>query len=482
MQQALRPLITVIGATGTGKSKLAVDLALALNGEIINSDAMQMYRGLDVITNKHPLEERMGIPHHLMDFLNPEEAWKIGQWLSIALTKIEDIRKRGKVPIVVGGTHYYVQSLLFRESIQDFEDKLDNGDYSGHREAITAKFPILEAPTSEILAELQRRDPVMANRWHPNDRRKIQRSLEICLTTSRKASDLYAEEAANNAGKSTARFSNILFWVHASDEVLASRLKGRVDKMIEQGLFGELDELYKLYKENKDEMDTSSGIWQSIGWKEFVPYLVAKDTLDNDGGTNAEAKKTLENELDRLKAEGIDKTNVATRHYSKSQVKWIRIKLLNKLLADVASLPDGGMYLLDTSDLSRWNDTVRDPAVRIAQAFLNPDIPNENLPKPTEIATLPTDLLKPHKKDMATDRSLWVNNTCEHCHVTAVTQELWNKHINGRAHRQVVKRKMKREQIELLRVLRVASSEAAAPADVSYKEASPDTQTTETLL
>ncbi|KAF3931387.1 hypothetical protein ABW19_dt0200706 [Dactylella cylindrospora] len=458
--QALRPMITVVGATGTGKSKLAVDLALALNGEIINSDAMQMYRGLDVITNKHPHDERMGVPHHLMDFLSPEEAWKIGEWTSAALNTIEDIRSRGKVPIVVGGTHYYVHSLLFRETLHDFEEKIDSGEYSSHRKNMVAKFPILDAPTQDILDELKRRDPIMANRWHPNDRRKIQRSLEICLTTNRKASDLYAEAAASNADSSAARFLNLLFWVHASDEVLADRLKGRVDNMIEQGLFNEIDQLFKVYKEKKDEIDTTSGVWQSIGWKEFLPYLLARDAFQN-AQPEAQNLEETGSEVERLKQEGINKTNASTRHYSKSQVKWIRIKLLNKLLGDKASLPEGGIYLLDTSDLSKWNEMVRDPAIKIAQDLLNPDIPNEALPKPTEITTLPSDLLHPPKKDMATDRSLWVNNTCEHCHVTAVTPELWQKHINGRAHRQVVKKKLKRARIELVNVLNVASIQAS---------------------
>lgn len=368
MQQALRPLITVIGATGTGKSKLAVDLAIALNGEIINSDAMQMYRGLDVITNKHPLEERMGIPHHLIDFLNPEEAWRIGQWLSAALNTIEDIRIRGKVPIVVGGTHYYVQSLLFQERLQDFEEKLESGEYTSHRESMVSKFPVLNGPTSEILEELRRRDPVMANRWHPNDRRKILRSLEICLTTNRKASDLYAEEQGRNADKSTARFSNLLFWVHANDDVWSERLKGRVDKMIEQGLFAEIDGLHKIYKENK-EIDTTSGVWQSIGWKEFLPYLTARDELESWPEDDLESKKELAADVERLKKENVEKMNSATRAYGKAQLRWIRIKLLNRLVADKASLPEGGMYLLDTSDLGKWNEMVRDPAVKIAQGM-----------------------------------------------------------------------------------------------------------------
>ncbi|KAJ6259731.1 tRNA dimethylallyltransferase [Drechslerella dactyloides] len=457
MQQALRPLITVIGATGTGKSKLAVDLAIALNGEIVNSDAMQMYRGMDVITNKHPIGERMGVPHHLMDFLNPEEAWKIGQWLSVALKTIEDIRNRGKVPIVVGGTHYYVQSLLFRESLQEFEEKLDSGEYSSHREAMVAKFPILEAPTSEILEELRRRDPVMANRWHPNDRRKILRSLEICLTTNQKVSDLYAETAAKNSEVSTARFSNLLFWVHASDDVLASRLKGRVDQMIDQGLFNEIDEMFRVYKDKQDEIDPESGIWQSIGWKQFLPYLIARDAFGSIPSTTPEAAHEAEVEISQLRAEGIEKTNIATRHYSKSQLRWIRIKLLNRLLTDKSSLPGGGVYLLDTSDLAQWGEMVRDPAIKISKEFLDPNIPNERLPKPTDVTTLPADLLTPYKKDLSTDRSLWLNHTCEHCHVTAVTKELWEKHLNGKAHKQVVKRKLKKEHIALLKTLKAAS-------------------------
>ncbi|KAK6354106.1 hypothetical protein TWF730_008524 [Orbilia blumenaviensis] len=464
MQQALRPLITVIGATGTGKSKLAVDLALALNGEIINSDAMQMYRGLDVITNKHPLEERMGIPHHLMDFLNPEEAWRIGQWLSVALSTIEDIRKRGKVPIVVGGTHYYVQSLLFQERLQEFEEKLESGEYIGHRESMIAKFPVLNGPTSEILEELRRRDPVMANRWHPNDRRKILRSLEICLTTNRKASDLYAEEQERNADKSTARFSNLLFWVHANDDVWSGRLKGRVDKMIEQGLFAEIDGLHKVYKGNK-EIDTTSGVWQSIGWKEFLPYLTARDELEAWPENDPENKKEFETEVERLKKENVEKMNTATRAYGKAQLRWIRIKLLNRLITDKSSLPEGGMYLLDTSDLAKWDEIVRDPAVKIAQDFLNPDIPNESLPKPTEIATLPSDLLRPYKEDLSMNRSLWVNKTCEHCHLTAVTQKLWENHINGRAHKRLVGRKLKKEQIQLVKVLKVASLGSSTPPE-----------------
>ncbi|KAF3231579.1 hypothetical protein TWF192_001022 [Orbilia oligospora] len=464
MQQVLRPLITVVGATGTGKSKLAVDLALALNGEIINSDAMQMYRGLDVITNKHPLEERMGIPHHLMDFLNPEEAWRIGQWLSVALNTIDDIRSRGKVPIVVGGTHYYVQSLLFQERLQDFEDKMESGEYPNHRESMIAKFPVLNGPTSEILEELRQRDPVMANRWHPNDRRKILRSLEICLTTNRKASDLYAEEQERNADKSTARFSNLLFWVHANDDVWSERLKGRVDKMIEQGLFAEIDGLHKLYKENK-EIDTTSGVWQSIGWKEFLPYLTARDELESWPEDDLESKKELATELERLKTENIGKMNTATRAYGKAQLRWIRIKLLNRLIADKASLPEGGMYLLDTSDLAQWDEIVRDPAIKIARDFLNPDIPNESLPKPTEVATLPSDLLKPYKEDMSMNRSLWVNKTCEHCHFTSVTEKLWENHVNGRAHRRLVGRKLKKEQIQLVKVLKVAGSGSSTPPE-----------------
>ncbi|KAG0160431.1 hypothetical protein PDIDSM_7960 [Penicillium digitatum] len=132
-QRIMNPLIAVVGATGTGKSKLAVDLASRFNGEIINGDAMQMYCGLPIITNQIPIDERNGIPHHLLSCIDLDaEAWRIGLFKREALRVIDDIRTRGKVPILVGGTHYYTQAVLFKEQLVG-----EGVDDEGEREQLT---------------------------------------------------------------------------------------------------------------------------------------------------------------------------------------------------------------------------------------------------------------------------------------------------------------------------------------------------------
>ncbi|KAJ8607881.1 hypothetical protein MRB53_039977 [Persea americana] len=185
------PLIAVVGATGTGKSELAVKLAKAHNGEIINGDAMQLYSGLPIITNKITPAEQQGIPHHLLGRIGlNEQTWVVGTFVKQALSVIDEIRARGKLPVLVGGTHYYTQSLLFHDRLAD-GDEVANVEPENDDQQ---EWPELERPTEELLEELKRVDPVMAERWHPNDRRKIQRSLQIYLKTGRKASDLYAEQ------------------------------------------------------------------------------------------------------------------------------------------------------------------------------------------------------------------------------------------------------------------------------------------------
>ena len=161
---------------------------------------MQLYSGLPIITNKITVEERKGIPHHLLGCIGLDEpTWVVGTFVKRALGVIEEIRSRGKLPILVGGTHYYTQSLLFRDRLAEAEEdgeggesKKDHHEAQGPIEDLEDKYPILKESTENLLERLQDVDPVMAERWHPNDRRNIQRSLEIYLQTGRKSSDIYA--------------------------------------------------------------------------------------------------------------------------------------------------------------------------------------------------------------------------------------------------------------------------------------------------
>ena len=118
-----KPIISIVGTTGVGKSQFSIDLAKAINGEIINADSMQIYKKLDQITNKHPLEERNGIPHHIMDYVSWDEDYHIHKFSQDAQKSIDDIHNRGKVPIVIGGTHYYLQTLLFNNKTLDDSNK-----------------------------------------------------------------------------------------------------------------------------------------------------------------------------------------------------------------------------------------------------------------------------------------------------------------------------------------------------------------------
>ncbi|KAI9718952.1 MAG: hypothetical protein M1812_003837 [Candelaria pacifica] len=454
-----KPLVAIVGATGTGKSELAVALAQRFNGEVVNGDAMQLYDGLPIITNKILFEERKGIPHHLLGVVGlDQEPWRVGKFTRTALRVIEEIRSRGRLPILVGGTHYYTQSLLFQDSLADEVEEPVTVDLSEEDKLL--RWPILGKPTDEILARLKEVDPVMADRWHPNDRRKVQRSLEIWLKTGRLASDVYAEQSkrrgpitpstggmkgeynsvqafeAGDANElnhvSRLRFSTLVLWVHASPGNLKPRLDKRVDKMIDEGLLSEVETLDR-YSQGLESagrvIDKTRGIWVSIGYKEFEPY------------TSAHRSCSLsENELEAIKAAAVEQTKAATRQYAKKQVRWIRIKLMNALSA--AAVTDN-MFLLDGSDVKDWSASVEKPAIELVEAFLD----GKTLPRPASLSTAAKEMLIPTRDyDVSERRDLWVRKSCDVCGLTAVLEEDWLRHLKSKKHRTVMKRKARAQK------------------------------------
>lgn len=174
-------MVVIVGTTGAGKSKLAVDVALKFNGEIVSADSMQVYDGLPIATNHITAEEMRGVPHHLVGGTPPDSAFSIGDFLGKALPTIEDILSRGCLPIVVGGTHYYIDALLFERPVSAASSK-------GHSSA----FKVEDPPSYARLVEA---DPEMAQKLHPNDHRKIARSLEVFATTGQKHSTIIADNA-----------------------------------------------------------------------------------------------------------------------------------------------------------------------------------------------------------------------------------------------------------------------------------------------
>ncbi|GAB7339282.1 hypothetical protein MBLNU457_5936t1 [Dothideomycetes sp. NU457] len=444
------PLITVVGATGTGKSQLAVDIALRYNGEIINGDVLQLYSGLPIITNKIPEDEKQGIPHHLLGCIELDQpTWTVGNFVTSALKVIDEIRSRGRLPILVGGTHYYTQALLFHESLAS------NAGVDDEDAAIDSatKWPILDASTEDILSELARVDPVMANRWHPKDRRKIRRSLEIYLQTGRPASEIYAAQRTESSvtvsvdqelsidhetdtaatSNSKLRTDTLVLWVHCDSATLPDRLNGRVDKMLTQGLLDEVRAL-SCYAAENPTLDKTSGIFIAIGYKEFLAYndLLSKSTDTATSVTAGEEAKAL--------TEAIERTKAATRQYSKRQTRWIRIKLLSALASSNVAR---NFFLLDGTDLAAYPCTVTATGLDLVFKFLA----GETLPEPRSLGTAAEEVFGGDKDGSMLGRGIgdaigmFEKQHCGICDMTAVTESDWRQHMASKRHKVLSRKK-----------------------------------------
>ncbi|KAI1076108.1 tRNA isopentenyltransferase [Whalleya microplaca] len=426
------PLVAIMGTTGTGKSDLAVDLAIRFNGEIINADAMQMYRGLPVITNQLSIEEQRGIPHHLLASIDPREStWSVDNFAHEASKLIREIRSRGKLPIVVGGTHYYIHALLFDNHLVGSEGPSDDRPEQRPPEDGPSQFPILDGPTKLMMKRLREVDPIMANRWHPGDRRKIRRSLEIFLTTGRRASDIYAEQKQAKAisGLGKGPWQSLMFWVYTEPEVLKERLDKRVDKMAHNGLLPELRDLHKsrqLRTEQGEDVDLTRGIWQSIGYKQMETFL------------RAELNGTTLSDLERLKETGLTEMKFATRQYAKYQLRWIKHK-------SIPALKDHGaldyLFLLDSSNVDRFYGVLQ-RAGEICRNFLN----GLHLVRPTELSGTAREVLTTFENQVTSSKArLKVIKTCEVCNMSLQTEEQWEAHIKGRKHRRALQKGARKE-------------------------------------
>lgn len=350
-------LMVVLGTTGVGKTRLGVELARRLNGEVVNADVMQMYRGLDIATAKVTAEETQGVPHHLMSFLEPTEPFTPHRYREVARKAIHDITARNKLPILVGGTLYYVQSLLW--------DSLIEHDDNPHGSGATAP----TASTADLWSQLQRVDPEMAAQLHPHNVRKIERSLQIFRTTGKRHSELIAEQHARGGGvgSSASMLYNCCFvWLRADREVLRARLDARVDKMMDAGLINELRTLRAELTAggNRADLDTTRGILQSIGFKEYFDYFKALDTVGHGSDANGSVEPIDQTGLQTLLDESTERLKTSTKRYARKQLAWIRNRLVKR---------DIVVHMLDATDLAAWETTALEPAVDLGRALLDPD-------------------------------------------------------------------------------------------------------------
>jgi len=415
-----------------------VELATNFNGEIINADAMQMYRGLPIITNKISPAEQRGIPHHLLGNVPIDERpWTVLEFRDEASRIISEIRSRGKLPVVVGGSTYYLDGLLFDDRLVRTEPtaEVDIVPY----EELCARFPILSEPAEVMLEKLREVDPAMAGRWHPKDVRKIRNSLEIYFTTGRPASEIYAEQrsqkqsrwASSDSESRQSPWNVLLFWLYAKREPLVERVNKRVDKMVQNGLLSEVEEVYDWYNgklATGETVDRTKGIVQSIGFWQFEPYLrMLKESPGNP-------------ELAKLKTAGVEETKAATRRYAAYQVKWINTKTIPSLQEE--RLLDR-LFLLDGTDIKTWGDEVARNGVELTRRFLL----GETLPSPVDLSETAKGVLA-LGIERGNRQSTPCNKTCDVCKTTCVTEEMWLRHIHGKRHKQRVAYAKKRTLVE----------------------------------
>lgn len=284
MTDCRKPLVIIAGPTATGKTKCAVELAKAINGEIISADSIQVYKGMDIGSAKVTFEEMCGVKHHLIDVLEPTQDFNITVFQTLAKNAMDEIYSRGKVPIIAGGTGFYIQSVLYDI---DFTENEDNNEI---REALTRIS--LEKDGKDILfAMLKDIDPESADVIDKNNIKRVIRAIEFYKLSGKKISEHNKSQSSKEAAYD-ARF----FVLTDDRKVLYERIDKRVDKMIELGLVEEVRNL--LNKGLKRDMVSMQG----IGYKEIVSYLMGEISLD----------------------EAIYIIKRDTRHFAKRQITWFK--------------------------------------------------------------------------------------------------------------------------------------------------------------
>lgn len=277
--------IIILGPTASGKTDISINLAKQLNSEIINADCMQIYKELDIGTAKASIEEQDGIKHHLLDFVEPTKEFSVSEYRDLALPIIENLIKENKVPIIVGGTGFYVQSLLL--------DNNYGNSYKSEELRLQLKNLASEKGNMEVYNILKDIDPESAETIHPNDLKRVIRAIEIFKLSGHKKSELKRTMQTNMQNS----IKPLIIVLNRNRYELYNRINLRVDLMIKAGLVDEVKNLVSKYNLTIDNQ-----CMQGIGYKEILDYI--NNIVDID---------TV-----------IENIKINTRHYAKRQLTWFR--------------------------------------------------------------------------------------------------------------------------------------------------------------
>lgn len=276
-------MIVVAGPTASGKTALSIDLAKALDGEIISADSMQIYKFMNIGSAKPTAEEQNAVPHHLIDFLAPDAEWSVADYTAKAHEVIADIVSRGKTPVMVGGTGLYINSVVNDVSFGEIDT-----DYKIREELERIAKTEGEDKLIEILREF---DPVSAKKIHKNNVRRVIRAIEFYRVTG-----IPISKHQEMTKQVVSRYEPIMFMIDWDRETLYERINSRVDIMMKDGLLDEVKQLMEMgYGKQNQSM-------QGIGYKELIDYF------------NGEC--SLEKAVDLIKQ--------SSRRYAKRQLTWFR--------------------------------------------------------------------------------------------------------------------------------------------------------------
>jgi tRNA dimethylallyltransferase len=280
----LIPLVVIVGPTASGKTRLAVDVALKYNGEVVSADSMQIYRGMNIGTAKPTVQEMRGVPHHMIDIADPTQSFSVADYVAQAKTVIEDIHARGRLPVLAGGTGLYISSLV------------NNIDFGKTQRDDNLRAQLREKASSEggqaLLDILSTFDPLSAARLHPNNTGRIIRAIEVYMITGSTMTELQKRSRELPAAYNCCKLG--LFYDDRS--LLYDKINARVDSMLLSGLLLEAEKLLKM----PDTAKSTS--MQAIGYKELAEYLAGASGL----------------------VETVELIKRGTRRYAKRQMTWFR--------------------------------------------------------------------------------------------------------------------------------------------------------------
>ncbi|MBC7925377.1 MAG: tRNA (adenosine(37)-N6)-dimethylallyltransferase MiaA [Bryobacteraceae bacterium] len=275
----MHPLVVVLGPTGSGKSALALDVAEWFSGEIVNCDSVQLYRQLDIGSAKTPADQRRGIPHHLVDVLNPEEHFTAGDYARKCREVVTDIKLRNRVPVVVGGTGFYLRAFLYGLPPVPSRDA-------------TLRDRLLRRSTASLYRLLQRLDSSAATRIHPNDANKLIRALEVCILTQKHGNPVFNP----NPIQALEGFRVWKVGLDPDRDALAARIADRCAQMFASGLVAEVRGIL-----NAGHSPESKAL-QSIGYRECLQHILGSLSFN----------------------QALELTIIASRQYAKRQRTWFR--------------------------------------------------------------------------------------------------------------------------------------------------------------